>query len=188
MSALDASLNKVFDSHDWCPSGIVRSFKHMVRRMNTRMGSVDVAISGSTMVQTILCQQWHTSDVDIYITPDKVRIVWAWLWNTLRLIFVNSKTRNYAYVRDRAHPRIRHIEGYALLPVDGTSFIDCRSNTTWTFNLGRAQCTARVRKQSDNEEYDSDYEAVSVDYLGDLPCEKRMMADQHKGMMRVDLK
>jgi len=71
--------------------------------MNTWIGSVDVTISGSTMVQTILYKQWHTLDVDIYVTPDKVRTVRNQLWNTLRLIFVNSKTRNNAYIRDRAH-------------------------------------------------------------------------------------
>ena len=143
-SALNVSLNKVFDSHNWCLSEVVRYFKHMVRCMNTRLRSVNVAISGSTMVQTILCKQWHTSDIDIYVTPDTVRTVRAWLWNTFRLVFIKSKTRNHAYIRNRAHLGIRHVEMYALLLMDGTSFVDCRSQTTWAFNLGRAQRNAGI--------------------------------------------
>ena len=103
-SALSASLEKVFDNHNWCPSKVARSFKHIVRRMNTRVGLVDVAISGSTMVETILGRQCHNSDIDIYVTPDVARTVWAWLGNKLRLIFVDSKTTNHAHVCDRAHP------------------------------------------------------------------------------------
>ena len=44
--------------------------------------------------------------------------------------------------------------------------------------------------QSNDEEYDSDYEAISDEYLGGLPCKKRMkyiLTDQLKGMMKVDL-
>jgi len=60
---------------------------------------------------------------------------------------------NHVYVRDRAHPGIMQVEGYALLPMDGTNFIDCRSNTTWPFNL-----ESTIRNASD-------YEAISDEYV-----------------------
>ena len=65
--------------------------------------------------------------------------------------------------------------------MDGTNFIDCRSNRT-----ERAQRNAGVRMQSDNEEYDSDYQSISGACLGGLPCKSRMKyipVDQLKGMM-----
>ena len=80
---------------------------------------------------------------------------------------------------------IRYVQGYAQLPMDGTNFIDCRSNRT-----ERVQRNAGVRMQSDNEEYDSDYKAISDEYLGDFPCKARMKCistDQLKGMTKVDL-
>jgi len=120
--------------------------------MNTRVGWVDVAMSGLTMVQPILSRQCHNLDRDIYVTPDGTRTGRAWLWNTLRLILVDSNTRNHAYVHNRAHPGIRHVEGYALLLMDKTNFVDCRSYTTWSFNLERMQRNAK---------YDSDYEAIN---------------------------
>jgi len=138
----------------------------MVEGIKTRLGSVDVAISGSTMVQTILCKQWHTSDIDIYGMPAKLPTVRAWLWNKLRFIFVDFKTRNHAYVWDRAHPGIRHAERFALLLMDGASFIDCTSRTTWTFDLSRVLRAARMRRHSDDEEYDSEYKAICDAFLG----------------------
>jgi len=80
-SALGASLEKVFNNHNWCPIDVAQSFKHMVRRMNTRVGWVDVASSASKMVQIILGRQWYNLEIDIYVTSDGARTVWAWLWN-----------------------------------------------------------------------------------------------------------
>jgi len=43
---------------------------------------------------------------------------------------VDISTRNHAYVWDKGPIETRHVERFAPLPVDGTSFIDTRMQTT----------------------------------------------------------
>ena len=62
------SLGNIMGKYSWCPPNIIAPFKTMVQNMGNPLDNIDITISGSTIVQAVLCKQWESLDIDMYLT------------------------------------------------------------------------------------------------------------------------
>ena len=82
-----------------------------------------VAISGSSLVQAALGEQWDNTDVDIYCTAGAAPAVRSWLVRNDKMV-LNAGNENYpsASVNKESGTfvtYVHHVEGYGNVPAEG---------------------------------------------------------------------